>query len=75
MDRDAMYPFPQVQVHEKPIEKEELTPARIKKEPVWWMSWEVYLIVLLAVGLRLYRIDTAQYMTDHNTFYQIGVNP
>ncbi|HEU0001374.1 MAG TPA: glycosyltransferase family 39 protein, partial [Ktedonobacteraceae bacterium] len=41
-------------------------------EPVWWQSWEFYLIALLAVGLRLYRIDTAQYMTDQNTFYQMA---
>ncbi|MBV9258081.1 MAG: glycosyltransferase family 39 protein [Ktedonobacteraceae bacterium] len=38
------------------------------------MSWEFYLILLLTVGLRLYRIDTAQYMTDHNTFYQMAHN-
>ncbi|MGH2497666.1 MAG: ArnT family glycosyltransferase [Ktedonobacteraceae bacterium] len=43
-----------------------------KREPVWWQSWEFYLIVLLAVGLRFYRIDTAQYMTDQNTFYQMA---
>ena len=45
------------------------TPER---EPIWWQSWEFYLIALLAIGLRLYRIDTAQYMTDQNTFYQMA---
>lgn len=46
------------------------SPAR--KEPLWWQSWEFYLIALLAIVLRLYRIDTAQYMTDQNTFYQMA---
>ena len=36
------------------------------------LNWEFYLIALLAVVLRLYRIDTAQYMTDQNTFYQMA---
>ena len=54
------------------MEKEEPATVRVKKEPAWWMSWEFYLIVLLAVGLRLYRIDTAQYMADHNAFYQMA---
>ena len=67
-----MYRSPRLQVNAESMEKEEPAPARIKKEPIWWMSWEFYLIVLLAVGLRLYRIDTAQYMTDHNTFYQMA---
>ncbi len=49
-----------------------LLDTSAKKEPAWYKSWEFYLIVLLAVGLRLYRIDTAQYMTDHNTFYQMA---
>ncbi|HEY6539324.1 MAG TPA: glycosyltransferase family 39 protein, partial [Ktedonobacteraceae bacterium] len=39
---------------------------------MWWQSWEFYLIALLAIVLRLYRIDTAQYMTDQNTFYQMA---
>ena len=41
-------------------------------ERVWWQSWEFYLIALLAIVLRFYRIDTAQYMTDHNTFYSMA---
>ena len=72
MRRGIYVSFPRLQVNAKSMEKEEPAPARIKKEPIWWMSWEFYLIVLLAVGLRLYRIDTAQYMTDHNTFYQMA---
>ncbi|GLV54943.1 hypothetical protein KDH_17900 [Dictyobacter sp. S3.2.2.5] len=72
-----MYLSSHVHVPEKLIEEEGLPPdhvnaARRKQAPAWWMSWEFYLIVLLAVGLRLYRIDTAQYMTDHNTFYQMA---
>lgn len=50
-------------------ESETLTPP---KETVWWQSWEFYLIALLAIALRFYRIDTAQYMTDQNTFYQMA---
>jgi len=42
------------------------------KGPVWWQSWELYLIALLAIVLRFYRIDTAQYMTDQNMFYQMA---
>src|SRR5690349_18274505 len=41
-------------------------------ERVWWQCWEFYLIALLAIALRFYRIDTAQYMTDHNTFYSMA---
>ncbi len=41
-------------------------------ERAWWQSWEFYLIALLAIALRFYRIDTAQYMTDHNTFYSMA---
>ena len=67
-----MYRSPRLQVNAESMEKEEPATARIKKEPAWWMSWEFYLIVLLTVGLRFYRIDTAQYMTDHNTFYQMA---
>ena len=67
-----MYRSPRLQVNAEAMEKEELATVRSKKEPAWWMSWEFYLIVLLAVGLRLYRIDTAQYMTDHNTFFQMA---
>ncbi|GCE28641.1 hypothetical protein KDA_41250 [Dictyobacter alpinus] len=72
MNKDTMYPFHQTQVHEKSLEEGTLPLAGIKKEPAWWRSWELYLIILLAVVLRLYRIDTAQYMTDHNTFYQMA---
>src|SRR5690242_3157052 len=54
----------------KPGEESE-TQAPVE-EPVWWKSWEFYLIALLAITLRFYRIDTAQYMTDHNTFYSMA---
>lgn len=67
-----MYNSSQLQVNVGPREKEEFVAARIGKEPVWWMSWEFYLIVLLAVGLRLYRIDTAPYLTDQNSLYQMA---
>jgi 4-amino-4-deoxy-L-arabinose transferase-like glycosyltransferase len=61
---------PRWRLKAKPIEESEIqTP---KREPIWWRSWEFYLIALLAIGLRLYRIDTAQYMTDQNTFYQMA---
>ena len=61
---------PRWRLKAKPIEESEIqTP---KREPTWWQSWEFYLIALLAIGLRLYRIDTAQYMTDQNTFYQMA---
>jgi 4-amino-4-deoxy-L-arabinose transferase-like glycosyltransferase len=52
--------------------KEELHVSALKKEQSWWQSWEFYLIVLLAVVLRFYRIDTAQYMADHNSLYQMA---
>ncbi len=67
-----MYRSPRLQDNEEPVEQEERPVSASKREPVWWMSWEFYLIVLLAVGLRLYRIDTAQYMTDHNALYQLA---
>lgn len=41
-------------------------------ERVWWQCWEFYLIALLAIVLRFYRIDAAQYMTDQNTFYSMA---
>ncbi len=61
-----------LQVNVEPAEERVLPVDNSKKEPAWYMSWEFYLIVLLAVGLRLYRIDTAQYMIDHNTFYRMA---
>jgi hypothetical protein len=67
-----MYRSPRLQVNEEP-EREGKHPASVsEKGPAWYRSWEFYVIVVLAVGLRLYRIDTAQYMTDHNTFYQMA---
>lgn len=65
-----MHHSPGWQLKAKPIKGRETQTS--KREPIWWQSWEFYLIVLLAVGLRLYRIDTAQYMTDQNTFYQMA---
>ena len=65
-----MHHSPPWQLKAKPVERRETQiPTR---EPIWWQSWEFYLIALLAVGLRLYCIDTAQYMTDQNTFYQMA---
>jgi 4-amino-4-deoxy-L-arabinose transferase-like glycosyltransferase len=67
-----MHHSPRWRLKAKPMEgRETQTP---KRELIWWQSWEFYLIALLAVGLRLYRIDTAQYMTDQNTFYQMAHN-
>ncbi len=54
----------------KPNEESEAQTPR--GEPAWWQSWEFYLIALLAIVLRFYRIDTAQYMTDQNTFYSMA---
>jgi 4-amino-4-deoxy-L-arabinose transferase-like glycosyltransferase len=65
-----MYHSPRWRLKAKPVEGREIQSP--KREPIWWQSWEFYLIALLAGGLRLYRIDTAQYMTDQNTFYQMA---
>jgi len=53
-----MHHSPLWQFKAKPVEGRETQAP--KGEPVWWQSWEFYLIALLAVGLRLYSIDTAQ---------------
>ena len=67
-----MYRYPRLQNNTESVEKEEYPVPGPPKEPVWWMSWEFYLLILLAVGLRFYRIDTAQYMTDHTMLYQMA---
>ena len=67
-----MYRSSRIQNNVEAAEKEEYPVPGSQKELVWWMSWEFYLIILLTIGLRFYRIDTAQYMTDHNTFYQMA---
>src|ERR1019366_746014 len=67
-----MYRSPRLQINEEPERAGEHPASVSEKGPAWYRSWEFYVIVLLAVGLRLYRIDTAQYMTDHNTFYQMA---
>ena len=51
---------------------EESATQAPESEPLWWQSREFYLIALLAIILRFYRIDTAQYMTDQNTFYSMA---
>lgn len=65
-----MHHSPLWRLKAKPVEGRETQAP--KRELIWWQSWEFYLIALLAVGLRLYSIDTAQYMTDQNTFYQMA---
>ncbi len=65
-----MHQSPSGQLPAEPSE-EKAFPTH-NSAPIWWRSWELYLIALLAVGLRLYRIDTAQYMIDQNTFYQMA---
>ena len=61
-----------------PLEKaeEEITfpeqsvPPRTEKR--WWSNWEVYLILAIALILRLLFINMTQFMADHATFYQMA---
>jgi 4-amino-4-deoxy-L-arabinose transferase-like glycosyltransferase len=67
-----MYRSPGLPANTERMEKEEPRISDPKRGPNWWQSWEFYLIILLAVALRFYRIDTSQYMTDHNSLYQMA---
>jgi 4-amino-4-deoxy-L-arabinose transferase-like glycosyltransferase len=40
--------------------------------PSWLFSWEVYLIVLIAAGLRLYRIDFTEFDGDQANIFRMA---
>jgi 4-amino-4-deoxy-L-arabinose transferase-like glycosyltransferase len=40
--------------------------------PSWFFSWEVYLIVLIAAGLRLYRIDFTEFDGDQANIFRMA---
>src|SRR5689334_25383536 len=40
--------------------------------PSWFFSWEIYLILLLAAGLRLYRLDFTEFDGDQANIFRMA---
>lgn len=61
-----------------PLEKTEKEISSLEKdmpprtEKQWWLHWEVYFILALALALRLLFINRTQFMADHAMFYQMA---